>query len=64
MDRQKNCLDLESGRPFVLEDVEADSTQSVNIGMVNLRSKKNFWGDKRVLLGQEELQGEQTALIG
>ena len=49
------------GFHYTFQDVEADTTKLVNIGVVNLSQEANLRRRHRVLLGQEQLQLEETA---
>ena len=64
LDREQHGSNLQSGRPLVLEDVEANAAKLVNVWMVNLCAEKNLGWHHRVLLGQEELAVEHAALKG
>ena len=50
-------------RPLLLQDVQADSAELVDVGVVDLRSKEHLWWDHWVLLWQEELAVEEAALV-
>jgi hypothetical protein len=47
---------------LTLQNVEADSAELVDVGMVNFRDEADFWGAHGVILGQKELQFEDAAL--
>ena len=63
MDREQHGADLKCGRPLVLENVETDSAEFVDVGMVDLSSEQNFGRDHRVLVGQEELAVEKATFV-
>ena len=63
LDREENRSDLQSGRPLVLQDVQADSAELVDVGVVNLGSEEDLWWHHWVLLWQEELAVEETAFV-
>lgn len=63
LDREENRPDLESGRPLVLQDVQADSAELVDVWVVDLGSEENLWWHHWVLLWQEELAVEETAFV-
>lgn len=46
---------------LTLQDVEADTAELVNVGVVDLGQKANLRGRHGVFLGQEQLQLEDTA---
>jgi len=54
---------LQSGRPFVLQDVQAYPPQLVYIRVVYLRQKAHLGRLHRVLLGQKKLQVVRTVLV-
>lgn len=60
LDTQENGSDLQGRRPLVLEDIEADTTQFVNVGVVNARQEAHFGGRHRVIRRQEQLKLEDA----
>ena len=63
LDGEKHRADLEGGRPLVLEDVQADSSELVNIGMENLGPKQDLGRNHGVLVGEEELTVEKASFV-
>lgn len=60
LDTQKHRSDLQSRRPLVLEDIEADTAQFVNVGVVNARQEAHFRRRHRVIRRQEQLELEDA----
>lgn len=54
---------MESWRPLVLQNIEADSTKLVNVWMIDLGSEKDLWSNHWVLVWKEELASEKSTLI-
>ncbi len=46
---------------LVLEDVEADASHAIDIGMIDLREEVHLRWHHRIVLRQEQLQAEATA---
>lgn len=63
MDGKQDGSNLLSGGPVVLEDVKADSTESVNVGVVDLGQKADLRGAHWVVFGQEQLELEHATLV-
>ena len=61
LDRQKRRLDVERGRPVLLQNVEADSPDFVDVRVVYLCEESDLGRLKRVILGEEELELEEPA---
>ena len=57
-------MDLDRGRPVVLQDVETNTSELVDVGVVDFRTEKDLRWHHGVLVRQEELTGEETAFIG
>mmetsp|Transcript_26594 Transcript_26594/g.67606 ORF Transcript_26594/g.67606 Transcript_26594/m.67606 type:complete len:200 (-) Transcript_26594:41-640(-) len=55
---------LQGWAPLVLQDIQANAPKLVNVGVIHLRKKADLWWRHRVLLGQEELEFEDTTCIG
>jgi len=53
LDWKQNSSDLQSWRPFVLQDIQTDSTKLVDVGMVNFSSEQNFWWNHWILIRQK-----------
>lgn len=76
LNRQKNCTDLQSGGPVVwtsvssgicdraggrtLQDIQADTTKAVDVGMVDLRQETDLWGSHGIVIGKKEFQPEDA----
>lgn len=54
---------MECWRPFILQNVQANSSQLVDIWVVNLGSEQNLWWHHRVFIRQEKLAIEETSLV-
>lgn len=54
----ENGGNIINGAPLVLQNIEADCTISVNIGVKHLGDKLHFWRLVRVVLGEAELELE------
>lgn len=59
--REQDGPYLERRAPSVFENVEADSSELVNVGMVNLGQESNFRRSHRVLFWQEQFELECAA---
>ena len=57
-------FDLEGWGPLVLEDVKANATELVDVGVVDLGPEEHLWRDHWVLVGQEELKVEHSSFEG
>ena len=55
---------MQSRGPLVLEDVETDSAELVDVGVVDLGSEEDLGRNHWVLFGQEQLAVEDAALVG
>ena len=64
LDGQQDRSDLEGWAPLVLQDVEADASKLVDVGVVDLRAEENLGWSHGVLLGEEELAVEEAAFVG
>ena len=60
LDGEEDRSDLESGTPLVLQDIEADTAELVNVGVVDLSSEKDLGRSHGVVFGEEELAVEET----
>lgn len=58
---EQDCPDLEGRAPLVLQNVQADATQLVHIGVVDLGQEADLGGRHRVILREEQLQLEHAA---
>jgi hypothetical protein len=63
LDGEENRSDLECWGPLVLQDIEADSSELVDIWVVDLGSEQNLWWNHWVLFWQEELAVEDTSFV-
>jgi hypothetical protein len=54
---------LKSWRPFVLQDIKANSTKLIDVWMVDFGSEKNLWGDHWILVWEEKFTSEQSTFI-
>jgi hypothetical protein len=48
-------------RTLVLQDVEADASDTINVGMVDLGQEMHLGRDHRIVLRQEQLQAKLAA---
>jgi hypothetical protein len=60
LDWEQDSSDLKSRRPLILENVEANSAELVDIGMINLGQEADLGRSHRIIIGQEQLQLEDT----
>lgn len=58
LDGEEDGADLKGGRPLVLEDVQADATELVDVGMVHLGQEADLGRGHGVIGGEEEFQLE------
>ena len=49
--------------PFVFQNVEANSSNLVNVRMIDLSSEKNFWRNHRIFVWKEKLSIEETSSV-
>ena len=63
LDREEDWSNLEGWWPLVLEDIKANSTELVNVWVVDLGSEQNLWWDHWVLIRQEEFAIEDTSFV-
>ena len=54
---------MECWRPLVFQNVQANSTQLVDIWVIDLGSEQNLWWHHWVLIRQEKLAIEETSLV-
>ena len=54
---------MEGGRPLVLQDIEADSSESVNVRVVDLGTEEDLGSNERILFRKEKLQGEKSTFV-
>lgn len=63
LDRQEDSSDLKSGRPVILEDIEANTTKLIDVWVENLGQESNLGRSHWIIVGEEELEAENTTLI-
>jgi len=63
LDGEEHGSDLQGWGPLVLEDIQANSSQFVNIGVVDLGSEQDLWWDHWVFIWQEKLAIEDSSLV-
>ena len=63
LDRKEHRSNLKCWGPLVLENVEADSSELVDVWVVDLGSEEDLWWNHWVLIWQEELAIKETSLI-
>ena len=56
-------FDLEGWGPFVLQDIKTDTSELVNIWVVDLSSEENLWWNHWVVSWQVELELEHASLV-
>jgi hypothetical protein len=52
---QQDSSNLKSGTPLVFQDVQANSSELVDVRVVNLCEKSHFWRSHWVFFGEEQL---------
>ena len=63
-DRQENLGDGQSGRPLVLQDVEADGAVGVDVRMVNFRRERDLGRLERIVGREVDVEEEDAARVG
>jgi hypothetical protein len=63
LNRQKHRSYLQGRRPVLLQDVEADSAQVVDVGVIDLGVEDNLGWAHRVVLGQQQLGVKLASFI-
>lgn len=58
---QQYCSDLQGGTPVVLEDVETNTTQAIDVGVVDSCEEAYLRRAHRVVVWKEELELEDAA---
>lgn len=61
MDTEQNCADLKSGRPVVLENIQADAAESVDVGVIDAGQEAYPRWAHGIVVGEEELEIELAA---
>ena len=62
LDGEEHCADLQGRAPFVFEDIEADATELVDVGVVDLGQETNLGDGGGVRLRGERLTTGLMAL--
>jgi len=60
---EKDSSNLESWRPVALENIQADTAELVNVGMVDLSQESNLRWGHWVIIWEEKFQLEDTPLV-
>ena len=63
-DGEKHLRNGESGRPLVLEDVQADRTVAVDVHMVDLRGESDLGRLEGVVGREVDVQEEDALVVG
>lgn len=63
LNRQKDGSDLESRTPVGFQNIETNSAQVVDVGVVNLSTENAFGRGHRVVVGQKQLSIEFAVFI-
>ena len=63
-DGEEHLAHREGGRPLVLEDVQADATVGVDVGVVDLRDELELRRLERVVRGEVDVQEEDATRVG
>lgn len=50
-------------RNLTFQDIETDTAEAINVGMVDLGEEADLRGAHRIVFGEEELQTEDTAFV-
>mmetsp|Transcript_18048 Transcript_18048/g.68440 ORF Transcript_18048/g.68440 Transcript_18048/m.68440 type:complete len:218 (+) Transcript_18048:39-692(+) len=58
LDAEENCANLQSWRPLVLQDVQADAAELVHVGVVDPREEPHLGWRHGIVRRQEQLQHE------
>jgi hypothetical protein len=61
LDTEQNRANLQSGRPVVLQYVQADAAKSVDVRVIDASEEAYPWWAHRVVVGEEELEVESAA---
>ena len=62
-DGEENLRDGESWRPLLLQDVQADGTIGVDVGVVDSRREVELCRLERIVSGEMNVQEEHTSCI-
>lgn len=63
LDGQQNGSDLKGRTPLVLQDVQTDSSEFVDIGVIDFGQKADFGWGHGIVSGQEQFQLEDTLFV-
>ena len=63
-DREQDLGDGERGRPLLLQDVQANLPRTVDVAVIDSRSKRNFRRFERVIRWKLNVKKKYTILIG
>ena len=63
LDREEHRSNLESWRPLVLQDIEANSAELVNVGVVDLGSEEHLGWNHWVFIRQEEFAVKNATFV-
>eukprot|EP00355_Strombidium_rassoulzadegani_P000591 CAMPEP_0168612154 /NCGR_PEP_ID=MMETSP0449_2-20121227/2755_1 /TAXON_ID=1082188 /ORGANISM="Strombidium rassoulzadegani, Strain ras09" /LENGTH=167 /DNA_ID=CAMNT_0008652679 /DNA_START=534 /DNA_END=1037 /DNA_ORIENTATION=- len=63
-DAEEDNSDTKNWRPLMLQNIEAYSSQLVDVGVVDLSSEEHLGGLQGILLWEEELAFEEATLVG
>ncbi len=63
LNRETDFIYLKRGTPFILQNVEANSAQPVNVGVVDFGQEANFRGDHGIILWQVKLQLKNATFV-
>lgn len=63
LDGEQDGSDLECWRPLGLEDIETDSSELIDIWVVDLGSEQHLWWHHWVLVWQEKFAVEDTTFV-
>ena len=59
-----SLLDLEDGGPRSFEDIQTNPTQLVDVRVVYFGREEDFRWSHGVVVGEEQFELEETALVG
>ena len=49
---------------LTLQDIQADTSETVDVGVVDLSQESNLRRSHRIVFGQEQLKTEDTTFVG
>lgn len=62
-DGKQDLGDGQSRAPVILQDIQADHTLTVDVAVIDPRTKRDLWWLKGVIRGEGDVQKEDAALI-